>query len=149
MYSLNARDHFNCSLLLFSCMTSTTKQMRPNGKAESMLQRTRLTCLLTNLLRRQNICSEYYALKQSKRERRTKNVSVQLFSCSPTHFHPTKCIRMASKFRNFKQKVSGTRYFDVQLADALARRRPTRQNILSRQAIHLRLRRLVRQMGRF
>ena len=78
-----------------------------------------------------------------------KNVSVQLFSCSPTHFHPTKCIRMASKFRNFKQKVSGTRYFDVQLADALARRRPTRQNILSRQAIHLRLRRLVRQMGRF
>jgi len=28
MYSLNARDHFNCSPL----MTSTTKQMRPNGK---------------------------------------------------------------------------------------------------------------------
>ena len=31
MYSLNARDHFNCSPLLFS-LTSTTKQMRPNGK---------------------------------------------------------------------------------------------------------------------
>ena len=32
MYSVSARDHFNCSPLLFSIMTSTTKQMRPNGK---------------------------------------------------------------------------------------------------------------------
>jgi len=30
MYSLNARDHFNCSSPPF-LMTSTTKQMRPNG----------------------------------------------------------------------------------------------------------------------
>jgi len=31
MYSLNARDHFNCSSPPF-LMTSTTKQMRPNGR---------------------------------------------------------------------------------------------------------------------
>ena len=30
MYSVNARDHFNCSPPLF-LMGSTTKQMRPNG----------------------------------------------------------------------------------------------------------------------
>ena len=32
MYRLNARDHFNCSPPFL--MTSTTKQMRPNGKGE-------------------------------------------------------------------------------------------------------------------
>ena len=31
MYSLNARDHFNCSPLVF-LMTSTSKQMRPKGR---------------------------------------------------------------------------------------------------------------------
>jgi len=32
MYSLNARDHFNIALQAPFLMTSTTKQMRPNGK---------------------------------------------------------------------------------------------------------------------
>ena len=34
MYSLNARDHFNC--YPFFLMTSTTKQMRPNGRGDTV-----------------------------------------------------------------------------------------------------------------
>ena len=47
MYSLNARDHFNCSPPFL--VTSTTKQMRPNGKGAGKVQE-KLLCLRTSIV---------------------------------------------------------------------------------------------------